>query len=58
MPVEDFVCAIRAEPIELNCTYASELIWDVHTRFKSVSGFREIEEEKFKDQPEALQQVK
>lgn len=54
MPVEDFVLAIRGEPVELNCAYATELIWKVPTRFKSVAGFREIEEEKFKDDPQGL----
>ena len=32
MPVEEFVVAIRGELKELNCTIASDLIWNVPTR--------------------------
>ena len=42
MPAEEFAVAIRGQPTELNCKTASELIWVVPTRFKSVVQFREM----------------
>ena len=42
MPAEKFATAIRGQPNELNCTYASELLWTTATRFKSVNSFREM----------------
>ena len=42
MPAEDFAVAIRGQPTELNCTIASDLLWNIPTRFKSVMSFREM----------------
>ena len=58
MPVEQFVEAIRGQPVDLNCTIAADMLWNVPTRFKSVMSFREMIYEKYSVQPELLNHIK
>ena len=42
MSAEKFAIAIKGTPEQLNCKTAHDLLWNVHTRFKSISSFREL----------------
>jgi hypothetical protein len=41
MPAEVFAEAIKCKPESLECRTAHELVYEVHTRFKSINSFRE-----------------
>ena len=41
MPAEQFAVAIKGKPEDLGCKTAFELVYNVHTRFKSIQSFRE-----------------
>ena len=57
MPAEEFAEAIKGKPEHLNCKTAFELVYNVGTRFKSISSYRESIQkdianiEKMKDMP-------
>ena len=42
MSAEEFAIAIKGTPEQLNCKTAHDLLWNVHTRFKSITSFREL----------------
>ena len=42
MSAEEFAIAIKGTPEQLNCKTAHQLLWEAHTRFKSVTSFREL----------------
>ena len=46
MKAEDFAVAIKGSPEELNCKTAYDLLWNVSTRFKSITSFRKMVNEK------------
>ena len=41
-PAGELAIALRCQPTDLNCTTAHELLFSAITRFKSITGFREI----------------
>ena len=40
MSAEEFAVAIKGKPEDLGCKTAFELVYNAHTRFKSISSFR------------------
>ena len=46
MRAEDFAVAIKGSPEELNCKFAYDLLWNVNTRFKSITSFRKMVNDK------------
>ena len=40
MPAEQFAEAIKGKPENLGCTTAFDLVFNIHTRFNTITSFR------------------